>query len=313
MRFYFIDTLDLGSNAQAESSITTEYLGYELDYANEATPLPMLAHSMKSGAPGKAKMLYEQEIADAKTPTAQLSNTRRILYWTGYPFAVAIGVKNALFEVAKMPFSTVAGLLFGRGNPLLLSGAEASDGVGCAPRGDRHEPYYYFAPGLVNLIAEVPLVGQIFQFNTGPKYMDWDKAPDPGRVREKVFLSRGIYGGDKWGQDTGLWATWARAAYQDYDIYSLPYRHGTITDVLGQCSTCRMGRPITRRLTSCVTQGKPIACTCPVTATACSGAQVPHESSQTMGTPCRKCLAWPASTWARPMWISAFPTPFRFF
>jgi hypothetical protein len=31
-----------------------------------------------------------------------------------------------------------------------------------------HEPYYYFAPGLVNLIAEVPLVGQIFQFNTGP-------------------------------------------------------------------------------------------------------------------------------------------------
>ena len=87
-------------------------------------------------------------------------------------------------------------------------------------------------PGLVNLISEVPFVGLVFQFNTSPKYMDWDLAPEPGRIREKIFLSRGIYGGDKWGQGTGLWAAWARAAYPDYDLYSPPYRHGTITDVL---------------------------------------------------------------------------------
>ena len=72
---------------------------------------------MKSGVLGKAKEAYERDITDAKTAAPQLSNTRRILYWTGYPFAVAIGVKNAAFEVAKMPFSTVAGLLFGRDNP----------------------------------------------------------------------------------------------------------------------------------------------------------------------------------------------------
>ena len=62
--------------------------------------------------------------------------------------------------------------------------------------------------------------------------MDWDLAPEPGRIREKIFLSRGIYGGDKWGQDTGLWTAWTRTVYPDYDIYSPPYRHGTITDVL---------------------------------------------------------------------------------
>src|SRR4029077_5965620 len=32
MRFYFIDTLDLGLSANDESATTTEYLGYELDY-----------------------------------------------------------------------------------------------------------------------------------------------------------------------------------------------------------------------------------------------------------------------------------------
>jgi hypothetical protein len=95
-----------------------------------------------------------------------------------------------------------------------------------------HKPSYYFFPGLINLLGEVPFVGQLFHFNTGPKRMDWDLAPGPDRIREKIFLSRGIYGGDKWGQDTGLWAAWTRAVYPDYDIYSPPYRHGTITDVL---------------------------------------------------------------------------------
>jgi hypothetical protein len=131
IRFYFIDTLDLESSVKDEPAIATEYLGYELDYANEATPQPILAHSMKSGVPGKDKREYERDITNAKTAAPQLSNRRRILYWTGYPFAVAIGVKNAVFELAKMPFSTVAGLLFGRDNPLILPGAKSSNGMEC--------------------------------------------------------------------------------------------------------------------------------------------------------------------------------------
>jgi len=232
MRFYFIDTLDLESSVKDERAIATDYLGYELDYANEATPQPILAHSMKSGVLGKAKVEYERDITDAKTAAPQISNTRRILYWTGYPFAVAIGVKNAAFELAKIPFSTVAGLLFGRDNPFYYPAQNIRTAWNALEVEIGHQPSYYFLPGLVNLISEVPFVGQIFQFNTGPKRMDWDLAPEPGRIREKIFLSRGIYGGDKWGQDTGLWAAWARAAYPDYDVYSPPYRHGTITDVL---------------------------------------------------------------------------------
>jgi hypothetical protein len=240
MRFYFIDTLTLGKSPADPSVTTTEYLGYELDYANEATPQPILAHKMKSDVPGEHTrayeqddtMAYEQAITNAKTAAPELSHTRRMLYWTGYPFAVAIGVKNAVFELAKMPFSTVAGLLFGRDNPFFYPAQNIRTAWNVLEVEIGHRPSYYFLPGLVNLISEVPFVGQVFQFNTGPKYMDWDFAPEPGRVREKIFLSRGIYGGDKWGQDTGLWAAWAKSAYPDYDIYSPPYRHGTITDVL---------------------------------------------------------------------------------
>jgi hypothetical protein len=232
MRFYFVDTFHLDKSHNDERTTTTEYLGYELNYANEATPQPILAHSLKSGAPAKARELYERDIADAKTSMPQLSTARRVLYWTGYPFAIAIGVKNAAFEVAKIPFSTVAGLLFGRDNPLFYPAQNLRTAWNALEVEIGHEPYYYFLPGLMNFIGELPLVGQVFQFNTGPKHLDWDKASEPGRVRDKIFLSRGIYGGDKWGQDTGLWTMWTRAVYPDFDIYSPPYRHGTITDVL---------------------------------------------------------------------------------
>ena len=232
MRFYFIDTLNIESSVHDEPAITTEYIGYELDYANEATPLPILAHSMKSGVPNQDMAQYERDITNAKTAAPELSNTRRILYWTGYPFAVVIGIKNAAFELAKMPFSTIAGLLFGRDNPLYYPGQNIRTAWNALEVELGNRPSYYFAPGLINLLGEVPLVGQVFHFNTGPKRMDWDFAPEPGRIREKIFLSRGIYGGNKWGQDTGLWTAWTRAAYPDYDIYSPPYRHGTITDVL---------------------------------------------------------------------------------
>lgn len=232
MRFYFLDTLDFEKSVKDEPAVATEYLGYELDYANEATPQPILAHSMKSGVSGKVKGAYERDITDAKTAAPPLSNTRSMLYWTGYPFAVAIGVKNAAFELTKMPFSTVAGLLFGRDNPLYYPAQNIRTAWNALEVEIGHKPSYYFLPGLINLLGEVPFVGQLFHFNTGPKRMDWDLAPGSDRIREKIFLSRGIYGGDKWGQDTGLWAAWTRAVYPDYDIYSPPYRHGTITDVL---------------------------------------------------------------------------------
>lgn len=232
MRFYFMDTLDLDSSAKDEQAITTEYLGYELDYANEATPEPILAHSMKSGVSAKDKGQYERDIENAKTAAPQLSNTWSLLYWTGYPFAVAIGIKNAAFELAKMPFSTIAGLLFGRDNPFFYPAENIRTAWNPLEVEIGHKPSYYFLPGLVNLISEVPFVGQVFQFNRSPKYMDWDHAPEPGRIRENIFLSRGIYGVDKWGQDTGLWTACARTAYPDYDVYRPPYRHGTITDVL---------------------------------------------------------------------------------
>jgi hypothetical protein len=231
-RFYFVDTLNLESSLKDEQAVHTEYIGYELDYANEATPQPILAHSMKNDGPGKAKKAYEQDIMEAKTDAPQLSNTRSMLYWTGYPFAVAIGVKNAAFELAKMPFSTVAGLLFGRDNAFYYPAQNIRTAWNALEVEIGHRPSYYFAPGLINLLGEVPFVGQLFHFNTGPKSIDWDLAPEPNRIRDKIFLSRGIYGGDKWGQDTGLWAAWTRAVYPDYDIYSPPYRHGTITDVL---------------------------------------------------------------------------------
>jgi hypothetical protein len=123
-------------------------------------------------------------------------------------------------------------LLFGRDNPFYYPAQNIRTAWNALEVEIGHKPSYYFFPGLINLLSEVPFVGQVFQFNTSPKYMDWDLAPEPGRIREKIFLSRGIYGGDKWGQDTGLWAAWTRAAYPDYDVYSPPYRHGTITDVL---------------------------------------------------------------------------------
>ena len=47
------DTLTLGASASDPSAAKIEYLGYELDYANEATPQPFLAHNKKGGVPGK--------------------------------------------------------------------------------------------------------------------------------------------------------------------------------------------------------------------------------------------------------------------
>jgi len=173
-------------------------------------------------------------------------------------------------------------------------------------------PLTIFLPGLVNLISELPFIGQAFQFNTGPKRMDWDFAPEPDRIREKIFLSRGIYGGDKWGQDTGLWAAWTRAAYPDYDVYSPPYRHGTITDVLWSMFNLSHGPGYSEAAYIMRHAGQADRLYYPATAAVCNGAPAPHAFSQTMGTPYRKCLAWPAPMSAKPMWTNVFPTPFIF-
>lgn len=72
MRFYFIDTLTLGASASDPSAAKIEYLGYELDYANEATPQPFLAHNKKGGVPGK------DEGPAARRPTCVPFQERKI-------------------------------------------------------------------------------------------------------------------------------------------------------------------------------------------------------------------------------------------
>jgi hypothetical protein len=73
-------------------------------------------------------------------------------------------------------------------------------------------------------------VGQLFQYNFGGDRSEPDELSQD--IRRKIFLSLGIYGGNKWGQDTGLWTLFARQSYPTYDIYSPPYRHGTVIDVI---------------------------------------------------------------------------------
>ena len=91
--------------------------------------------------------------------------------------------------------------------------------------------YGMFPPWAIQrLLSELPLVGQVFQINTGPEHRDRDLSPD--RVNRQIFISRGIYGGDEAGQDTGLWAARTYDAYPQYEVYSLPYKHGTVIDVV---------------------------------------------------------------------------------
>lgn len=193
----------------------TELVGYDLIYANEATPEEKLA------ARPTPKSL------DPAEPLPWEKNWWRI---TGYPFSLVIGVKNAAFEVVKVPFSSVAGVFFGR------------DGLNYSLQNliTAYNAFYVEATtqtrggmelGLYRLLTEVPFVGQLFQYNFGADHSEPDMLPPSGEVRRKLFLSRGIYGGNKWGQDTGLWLAMANEAYPDYDLSSPAYRHGTVLDV----------------------------------------------------------------------------------
>ncbi len=220
--FYFEDRLNLLEERNNRGS-ETDFVGYTLLYANEATPEPReKPDTLKTQVPMDCKEARDRE----------LKWWQKGIYATGYPFALAIGLKNAAFEIAKVPFSPIAGLLFGRGSPkdyALENFQTAWDAIQVEAT---HLPSYSLLPGLYNFLTETPLVGYLVQFNTGPEHPEPDLETSSGVVRRKLFLSRGIYGGDKWGQDTGLWVSFAQLAYPDYDVYSPAYRHGTIIDVV---------------------------------------------------------------------------------
>lgn len=215
LTFYFrqVGHEPAASGPAGESPV--ELIGYDLAYANEATPQPLL-RTAGTKAPSAA------------SPLPWADNPWRI---TGYPFSLVIGLKNAAFELAKLPFSTIAGLAFGRDRvnyPLenLVTAYHA---------------FYVEATtqtrggaewGLYRLLLETPLIGQLFQYNFSYDRSEPDEAADNSAIPRKLFLSRGIYGGNKWGQDTGLWALFAKQSYPDYDVYSPPYRHGTVIDVV---------------------------------------------------------------------------------
>jgi hypothetical protein len=219
--FYFRQTAPENGKSDSESNPPVQLIGYDLIYANEATPAPFIA---------QANGISAQINGDLPQQTGKEDSPWKRNPWgiTGYPFSLVIGLKNAAFEIAKLPFSTIAGLLFGRdalNYPLenLLSAYDALY-VEATTQTRRGAEW-----GLYRLLTETPLVGQLFQYNLGGDRSEPDELPQD--IRRKIFLSRGIYGGNKWGQDTGLWTLFARQSYLTYDIYSPPYRHGSVIDV----------------------------------------------------------------------------------
>jgi hypothetical protein len=204
--FYFTEAAPEDNAPSGKSELPVRLIGYDLTYANEASPQPTL--------------------------TSASNKSAESTWHAGRPFAVVIGIKNAAFEIMKLPFSTVAGFLFGRDRlnyPVenLQTAYNALYVEATAPL--RGGPFGSVGWGAYRLLLEIPLVGQLFQYNYG---IDHSNRDEPSDTPQKIFLSRGIYGGNKWGQDTGLWALFARQSYPDYDIYSPPYRHGTVIDVV---------------------------------------------------------------------------------
>ena len=206
------DQQGIDKNLTYKKDITHQFIGFSLFYANEATPLP--------------------RVLGESLPDPPLPVWKRALYATGYPIAVLIGVKNSAFELLKMPFSLIGGLVAGRGYFWEYPLENAKSAWNTLVMETSTWPSYGFPTGVFRLLGETPLVGQIFHLNTGPASPDFDKRPSGEQARRKVFLSRGIYGGNEWGQDTGLWSGWMRTAYPYYDVYSPPYLHGTVTDVV---------------------------------------------------------------------------------
>ena len=152
-----------------------------------------------------------------------------------------------MFETIKMPFSFIAGALFGRGDPWDYSLQNLQTAYDSLVFELANPPRYGLVLGTHRLLAEIPLVGQIFQYNIGAHLREYEHdgcySADTGEnserqdendhcPRQKIFVSRGIYGGDQWAQDTGLWSALTQQAYPQADVYAPPYRFGTVTDVI---------------------------------------------------------------------------------
>ncbi len=97
--FYFKHTLPESGLPSTDTAAQVHLIGYDLVYANEADPEPLI------------------EPVTAKTP--ERSN-ETLLPWqdnpwriTGYPFSLVIGLKNAAFELAKSPSVPSRGSLSG--------------------------------------------------------------------------------------------------------------------------------------------------------------------------------------------------------
>lgn len=221
--FYFIQgESNIGSASNTDKTHAQEnpirLIGYDLTYANEATPAP------------RAR---ERSISTSETTT---SEEWYMPVWRslGYPFSLVIGLKNAAFETTKIPFSIIAGRLFGRDgwNYPVTNLQTAIDALDVETRTFPPRSPWGPVAGFYRLLTETPLVGQLFQYNFTSDRSEPDNLPHD--IRRMIFLSRGIYGGNKWGQDTGLWALFTRQMYPatDYDVYAPPYRHGTVVDVV---------------------------------------------------------------------------------
>ncbi len=201
--FYFKQVASKDGTSASDSEQPT-LIGYDLTYANEATP-------------------------EHKGDVALEGRRWSIRGVTGWPFSLVIGVKNAAFELTKMPLSFMAGVLFGR-DRLNYPVENFISAIRTLEVEVMQPPSWGVEWGWYRLILELPLVGQAFQFNFATDHAEPDVEQD--KRASKIFLSRGIYGGNKWGQDTGLWSLFARESYSDYDVYSPPYRHGTVIDVV---------------------------------------------------------------------------------
>lgn len=215
--FYFIQTMPEAGMASPDKASPLRLIGYDLVYANEAGPEPLI-EAVTAERPERSK----------ETLLPWQDNPWRI---TGYPFSLVIGLKNAVFELAKIPFSTIAGLAFGRDrlNYPLENLETAYNALYVEATTQTRGGAEW---GLYRLLIETPLVGQLFQYNFSFDRSEKDDVAQDQSTRRKLFLSRGIYGGNKWGQDTGLWALFAKYSYPTYDVYSPPYRHGTVIDVV---------------------------------------------------------------------------------
>jgi hypothetical protein len=132
-------------------------LGYDLFYANEATPEPRITPKTDS--------------SDHQQPPDNTPPWVEAWYWTGYPFSAVIGIKNAAFEVIKMPFSLIAGLISGRDTlnyPVqdLLNARDALQ-VELLRR-----PRRGAAAGLYRLLTETPLV--VLRASAEDILVSWD-------------------------------------------------------------------------------------------------------------------------------------------